>query len=284
MSKLKTRFAPSPTGNLHIGHAYSAWTVYDWAKQNNADFILRIEDTDTTRCRPEYTDDILSDMEWLGIEYNELTKQSDRTEIYREYINKLNEMDLLYPCFSTRNEIESTPNIQMGFDGYIYPQIWRGKPQNEIEQKIQSGEDYALRLKVDEAVKHLNQDYFTDTIKGKINIQPEKCGDVVIKRKEIATSYHLSVVIDDYLQGITNIIRGTELLYQTNIHHILQSVFKFNHPIYTHHNLITDDQTGEKLSKSKLGEKDKPYTIKYIRENNIYSPEQLKQILLDLSH
>ena len=280
MSKLKTRFAPSPTGNLHIGHAYSAWVAYDWAVDNNADFILRIEDIDTTRCKPEYTDDILADMEWLGIEWGELTKQSERTEIYSQYINKLNQLDLLYPCFATRNEIESTPNIQMGFDGYIYPQIWRDKPQNEIQQQ---GEDYALRLKIDEAGKYVKQDYFTDTIKGKINIEPEKCGDVVIKRKEIATSYHLSVAIDDYLQGITNIIRGAELLYQTNIHHILQSVFEFNHPIYTHHNLIIHDQTGEKLSKSQLGEKDKLYTIKYIRQNNIYTPEQLKQILLDLS-
>ena len=280
MNKLKTRFAPSPTGNLHIGHAYSALLIKQWAIDNNADFILRIEDIDTTRCKDQYTNDILADMEWLGIKWDELSKQSERTEIYSQYIDKLNQLDLLYPCFATRNEIESTPNIQMGFDGYIYPGIWRDKPDNEIQQQ---GEDYALRLKIDEAVKHLKQDYFTDTIKGQIKIQPEKCGDVVIKRKEIATSYHLSVVIDDYHQGITNIIRGEELLYQTNIHHILQSVFEFNHPIYTHHNLIIHDQTNQKLSKSKLGKNDKPYTIKYIRENNIYTPEQLKQILLDLS-
>ena len=283
MSKLKTRFAPSPTGNLHIGHAYSALLINQWATHNNAEVILRIEDIDTTRCRPAYTDDIIADMDWLGIEYNEISKQSDRTEIYAEHIDKLNKMDLLYPCFATRNEIESTPNIQMGFDGFIYPQIWRNKSQSEIEQRIQSYEDYALRLKIDEAIKYIKQNYFTDTTKAQVNIEPEKCGDVVIKRKEIATSYHLSVVIDDYQQGITNIIRGNDLFYQTHIHHILQSVFEFNHPTYTHHDLINSQQTGEKLSKSNLSEKDKLYTIKYIRENNIYTPEQLKQILLDLS-
>ncbi|MGB1361108.1 MAG: tRNA glutamyl-Q(34) synthetase GluQRS [Alphaproteobacteria bacterium] len=282
MTKLKTRFAPSPTGNLHIGHAYSALMAYDWAKDNNADFILRIEDIDQTRCNQQYVDDILADMEWLGIEYGEVIKQSERFDIYNDYIEKLKDNDLLYPCFATRKEIESVPNIKQGFDGLIYPNIWRDKSDAEINQQLESGIDYSLRLKIDKAMDFVKQDYFVDTIKGNVKLQPEQCGDVVIKRKETPTSYHLSVVVDDYLQGITNIIRGEDIFYQTHIHHILQSVFGFNNPTYTHHAVINNENTNEKLSKSTLTDKDKFYTIKYIRENSVYTPEQLKQILLDL--
>ena len=133
----KTRFAPSPTGYLHLGHALSAYTVYKWAVDNNAEFILRIEDIDTNRCRAEYVDAIYQDLEWLGIEWTgEVIHQSQRFDIYNDYINILNDKGLLYPCFASRTDIENTPDLQQGVDGYIYPNIWRDKhEQNKSNNK-----------------------------------------------------------------------------------------------------------------------------------------------------
>ena len=269
---LKTRFAPSPTGYLHLGHVLSAYTAWAWAKANNAQFILRIEDIDTTRCKDIYTDAIMRDLEWLGLDWQgEVIKQSERFELYKGAITTLQNKGLVYPCFTTRKEISNHPHT-IGGDGIIYPGIWRNASQQQIDAQMAVNTPYCQRLKIDSAYSACQTHSFIDSAQGTIIVDASICGDVVICRKDVPTSYHISVCLDDNAQGITHIIRGKDLFEQTHIHRILQGNLGYSAPLYTHHDLITDDR-GKKFSKS-----DKSLTIKDLRECG-HSPEDVLRMV-----
>lgn len=274
---LTTRFAPSPTGKLHLGHAYSAWIAYQRAREAGGRFLLRIEDIDTTRCRPEYEDGILRDLEWLGLEWDgEVLRQSDRFDVYHEFIHVLEEGNLLYPCFCTRKdiqrEIESAQSAPHGPphgpDGPLYPGICKNLDWREAKQRIDSGEPHALRLHMDRAEMMTGPLDFTDELSGQIDVNGSMCGDIVLARKETPASYHLSCTVDDALQHVTLVTRGEELLGSTHIHRMLQALFGLPTPKYHHHKLI-ENTDGKRLTK-----RDKALSIESLRQSG-QTPEQV---------
>ncbi|MDQ6967965.1 MAG: tRNA glutamyl-Q(34) synthetase GluQRS, partial [Mariprofundaceae bacterium] len=271
----RTRFAPSPTGLMHVGNAFSALQCQQWSEKNNADFILRIEDIDFTRCRPEYTQSIIEDLKWLGIHWHgEIRQQSEHLQCYQEALVQLQERGLIYPCFCTRKHIQQemkfislAPHAEDMHDPY--PGICRNIPTTEQQKRMQS-EVFAWRLNVSKASKTLHKPiYWLDEQGIKHHVQPEILGDMVIARKDIGISYHLAVVIDDALQGITQVIRGKDLRSSTAIHSLLQALLKLPSPIYQHHDLILDAQ-GKRLAK-----RNQSTTLKSLREASI-SPQTLR--------
>ncbi len=248
-----TRFAPSPTGLLHLGHAFSALTCWRNAERAGGECLLRIEDIDPGRCRPDYETQIYEDLAWLGLDWpRPVRRQSEHLSDYRAALDRLRAMDLLYPCFATRSEIaaaqaERTPRI--GPDGPIYPGLHRGMSQAEIEDRIGRGEPYALRLKMDEAVRIAGPLTWHDDIAGEIAADPAQFGDVVLARKDIETSYHLAVVVDDALQEVERVTRGTDLFMATHIHRLLQALLDLPTPRWHHHGLVLDPATGERMAK-----------------------------------
>lgn len=260
-----TRFAPSPSGLLHLGHAYSALLAARSAEQNHGLFLLRIEDIDVTRCRPEFEQAIYQDLAWLDLDWEEpVRRQSDHFADYKSAIRTLDEQGLLYPCFCTRKdiqiEIQKSANAPHGPDGVLYPGICRYLGAQEKTQKINAGAPYALRLDVNKAVQTLGQP-LTFREKGKVtSAQPEILGDAVIARKDIMTSYHLSVVVDDHLQSVTHVIRGQDLCHTTHIHRLLQASLGLKAPKYHHHGLLAGAD-GKRFAK-----RNKSITLKSLRE------------------
>ncbi len=248
-----TRFAPSPTGLLHLGHAFSALTCWRIAERAGGDCLLRIEDIDPGRCRPEFERQIYEDLAWLGLDWPQpVRRQSEHLADYRAALDRLQAMDLLYPCFATRSEIAAAnaarkPHI--GPDGPIYPGLHRGMSRTEIADRIGRGEPYALRLKMDEAARIAGALRWHDDIAGEIAAAPAQFGDVVLARKDIATSYHLAVVVDDALQEIELVTRGTDLFMATHIHRLLQALLGLPTPRWHHHGLVLDPATGERMAK-----------------------------------
>ena len=262
------RFAPSPTGLLHLGHAFSALTAFEAARKAGGQFLVRIEDIDTTRSRSEFEDAIFEDLAWLGIEWETpVLRQSDRFDAYRAALDDLTARGLVYPCFCTRKEINaalSAPHhdgSDMGPDGPAYPGTCRALA---VDSGRMAQNSYALRLNIRKAiasvggagiVKKLS---FKELGKGpngeskKINLNPnyliESCGDIVLARKETPASYHLSVILDDALQQITHVTRGHDLFAATSIHRLLQALLGRPTPLYRHHRLITDE-AGKRLAK-----------------------------------
>ncbi len=282
-AKIITRFAPSPSGHLHLGHAYSAKLNYDFARKNGGMFILRIEDIDHLRCKLEYEKSIFEDLHWLGLSWPEpVRRQSEHFDDYQQALSKLREMNLLYPCFCTRKDIKKeieessrAPHMppKMGPEGIIYPGICKKLTQKQIRQKIDDGVPHALRLDMDQALSMIkNPLYWTDLKTGKQKADPALLGDVVLARKDFPTSYHLSVVVDDHLQNITNIIRGQDLYYASHFHRLLQHLLGLKTPIYDHHPLLTT-KDGNRLAK-----RDKSITIKSIRENGV-KPDDLDALI-----
>ena len=253
-----TRFAPSPTGPLHKGHAYSALLAYNYAKEYDGLFILRFEDIDTMRCRPEYNDAIFEDLKWLGLEWPEPVRiQSCHFEYYKHSLDALMAMGLIYPCFCTRKEIreeiERSPKAPHGPEGAPYPGTCKHRTPFERSDKIKAGANYAWRLDMQKAIDHLKahlkwpltwQDI--DGIEHMAN--PSSLGDIVLARKDTPTSYHLSVTVDDALQGITHVIRGDDLLHTTPIHVLLQALLDLPTPIYYHHKLLLNE-SGKRYAK-----------------------------------
>ena len=245
-----TRFAPSPTGPLHLGHAYSAMLAHDMARDAGGVFLLRIEDIDRTRARPEWEAQIIDDLTWLGLTWpTPILRQSDRLPLYRDALSHLWDRGLLYPCTCNRRDIlaaASAPQegAPMGPDGVIYPGTCRHRPRTGPLPT-----DTALRLDMDLAARgpmawRDNGSPTTatrDTFVGAI-------GDVVLARRDMGTSYHLSVVIDDAAQGITHVTRGEDLAEATPIHVLLQHLLDLPTPIYHHHRLIRDE-AGKRLAK-----------------------------------
>ena len=258
------RFAPSPNGYLHLGHAYSALLNLDLARATGGRLLLRIEDIDRTRCRPEFEAAIYEDLAWLGIEWEEpVRRQSEHFGEYRAALDRLRAMRLTFPSFESRAELahlvadrESHALEPRDPDGVpLYPGTARLMSEDEREGRIASGAPYAIRLDMTAAQDWAGSLRWSETgtgpcgETGEIAAAPEAWGDVVVGRKDAPTSYHLSVVVDDALQGVTNVVRGQDLFWSTSVHRLLQALLGYAAPLYYHHRLILDAD-GRKLSKS----------------------------------
>jgi len=268
-----TRFAPSPTGLLHLGHVYAAGFAYQAAKAADGEFLVRLEDIDTTRVRPEYETAIFEDLEWLGMDWQHpVRKQSEHFDDYRSALARLEAMDLLYPCFCTRKEIQAeiagAGQAPQGPDGPLYPGICRSKSKAEQEERIAAGQPYALRLDVAKARALAGSALqWTDHTHGEHEAKPEIFGDVVLARKETPTSYHLAVVVDDALQGVTLVTRGEDLLPATHLHRLLQALLGLPVPEWQHHRLIMDEH-GKRLAK-----RDQARSLRSLREAGMSAAE-----------
>jgi glutamyl-Q tRNA(Asp) synthetase len=256
------RFAPSPNGELHLGHALSALVGWDAAQSAGGDFLLRIEDIDIGRSRPEYVAGIFADLRWLGLTWAEpVLFQSTRFAAYADAARRLEAMGLLYPCFATRAEIEAaaTGGATDPDGALLYPGLWKGRSADEILRRKTAGEPFALRIDVDKALAaahaRLAGRALTFTERGEdgharmVAVDPALWGDAVIVRKDVPTSYHLAVVVDDAWQGVSHVTRGRDLFAATHLHRLLQVLLDLPEPLYQHHRLITDAQ-GRKLAKS----------------------------------
>jgi len=248
-----TRFAPSPTGRLHLGHAYSALFAEAAARQPNGRFLLRIEDIDPARCRPEFEQGILEDLAWLGLQWETpVRRQSDHLGDYRAALERLESAGLLYPCFCSRKEIQAEIARAVvaphGPEGPLYPGTCRALSASERKSRISLGRPYALRLDVAAGLARTGPLTWQDLDRGVILAEPRLLGDVVLGRRDAPASYHLAVSLDDDLQGVNLVTRGEDLLAATHIHRLLQSLLDLATPAYRHHRLLTDDK-GERLAK-----------------------------------
>ena len=245
-----TRFAPSPTGRLHLGHAYAALFAERAAREAGGRFLLRIEDIDPTRCRPEFEVGIDEDLAWLGLDWEKpVRRQSEHQADYAAALARLQDMALLYPCFCTRAEIRAeiahAGAAPHGMEP-VYPGTCRGL--SAARRRANEGRAYALRLDIHRALARTGKLTWHDRGCGDIQATPEALGDVVLARKETPTSYHLAVTVDDHLQGVTLVTRGRDLFAATHIHRLLQALLDLATPDYHHHALIAD-ATGERLAK-----------------------------------
>ena len=283
MADFITRFAPSPTGYLHLGHAFSALTAFNAAKEHSGRFLLRIEDIDLGRCKKEFEQAIYEDLEWLGLEWEEpVRRQSDHFDEYSAALEKLQSQSLVYRCFKTRKEIADeiarAPHLSPeGPEGVPYV----GAPLAALEERslLAEGKPYAWRLSIERARQTLDDAYerlafVEQTAEGErtVKAKPDIFGDVVIARKDFGTSYHLSSVYDDALQGITHVIRGTDLFHAAHLHVLLQKLLNLPTPIYWHHRLITDE------SGNRLAKRDRSATLRALREKGATPQEIRKQL------
>lgn len=256
------RFAPSPNGALHLGHALSAIVSYELAQKMGGRFLLRIENIDLERCRPGLEARMLDDLAWLGLSWEQpVRRQSEHFATYADALARLDGMGLLYPCFATRREIAARAvEGRNDPDGApLYPGLHKGLCSNEVAARKDAGEPYALRLDMEKAIaaaRALSPAPLTfnemDPVNGDVKTipaAPERWGDAVIARKDAPTSYHLAVVTDDALQGVTHVTRGQDLFAATGIHRLLQVLLEAPEPLYHHHALVCDE-AGRKLSKS----------------------------------
>ncbi|MGJ8535620.1 MAG: tRNA glutamyl-Q(34) synthetase GluQRS [Parasphingopyxis sp.] len=249
---LTTRFAPSPTGLLHLGHGYSALKAFDLAHRTAGRFLLRFEDIDTGRIREEYYAAIEADLRWLGIAWDETPlRQSSRFPAYRAALDRLKDRELVYPCFCTRKdiaaEIAASASAPHGPDGALYPGSCRSMAQAERVRRVAT-QPHAWRIDMVRAAALAGPLFWMDAEAGRIEAKPEIHGDVVLARKDVPTSYHLAVTVDDAAQGITDIVRGKDLFAATHVHRLLQHLLGLPVPRYHHHELVADKQ-GKRLAK-----------------------------------
>ena len=273
LDALTTRFAPSPTGLLHLGHAYAALIAYDLAKVKGGRFLLRIEDIDAGRCRREFENAIFEDLVWLGLEWETpVRRQSEHLDLYREKLEALKARGVVYPCFCTRKEIAEEiarmGSAPQGPEGAPYPGTCRRLSADEREARIASGEPHTLRLWVEAAAAALDPHRpltFTETGRGsrgehgQVPADLFLFGDIVLGRKDVGVSYHLAVTVDDHFQGVTMVTRGEDLFPATHVQRLLQELLGFSSPRYYHHPLIRHE-SGRKLAK-----RDKDETLKALR-------------------
>jgi glutamyl-Q tRNA(Asp) synthetase len=269
-----TRFAPSPTGYLHRGHAYSALIAFAAASAAGGRFVLRIEDIDATRCRPQFEVAILEDLAWLGLEWETpVRRQSEHLEDYQAALSRLEADGLLYRCFRTRREVAeamaSAPHGAM--------EVFRGGPLPEEEEvrRLAAGEPFAWRLSLDAAAERLggfSALSFQEDGEGAVAARPELGGDVVLARKDVGVAYHLAVVVDDALQGISHVIRGRDLFEATHVQRLLQALLELPVPAYRHHPLLTGPD-GKRYAK-----RDHAETLRSLRERGM-TPAQLREEL-----
>jgi len=245
---IHTRFAPSPTGRLHLGHAFSAIRAHDFARAAGGRFSLRIEDIDGTRSRPEHVDAILRDLEWLGLGWDgPVTFQSQRLDLYQAALDRLRGMGLLYPCFCTRADIAASLSAPHGPEGGRYPGTCRGLEAPDLSRP------HSWRLDVEKAPapslsRRERELYWHDAFAGTIRADPLSHGDVILARKDAPASYHLAVTVDDAAQAITHVVRGKDLFEATHIHRLLQTLLGLPTPEYRHHDLLLGPD-GQRLAK-----------------------------------
>lgn len=269
-----TRFAPSPTGYLHKGHALSALTAFTAACEAHGRFLLRIEDIDVTRCRPAFEAAMLEDLAWLGLTWETpIRRQSDHLPDYQAALARLEARGVLYRCFRTRREVAqamaSAPHGPM--------EVFRGQalPADEEARRLAAGEPFAWRLSLDAAARALGGFAglsFIEVDQGVVAARPELGGDVVLARKDVGVAYHLAVVTDDALQGVTHVIRGHDLFEATHVQRLLQALLDLPTPRYRHHPLLTDAE-GRRLAK-----RDGAQTLRSLREQGM-SPADLRREL-----
>lgn len=261
-----TRFAPSPTGYLHLGHAYSALIAEAAAREAAGTFILRIEDIDGTRCRPDFVAGIEEDLAWLGLDWpRPVRRQSQHMDDYRAALDRLAALGVVYPCFCTRQqiaaEIAASGHAPHGPDGPVYPGTCRHLDRDRAAARIVGGEPHAFRLDVAAALARIGGELtWTDEAAGVQRAEPEAFGDVVLARKETPASYHLAVTVDDALQGVTLVTRGVDLFPATHVHRLLQALLDLPVPRYRHHRLLTDD-SGRRYAK-----RDRSLTLRALRD------------------
>jgi glutamyl-Q tRNA(Asp) synthetase len=246
-----TRFAPSPTGPLHLGHAFSALLAHRFARERGGEFLLRIEDIDPTRARPEHVDGIPEDLAWLGLDWDgEILFQSARLDLYAGALQRLKAADLLYPCFCTRadirREIAASASAPHGPDGPLYPGTCRALLREDRERRL-TGEPHAWRLDVGKASRAAGPIYWRDG-DTEVQAEPTAFGDVVLARKDAPVSYHLAVTVDDAAQAVTDIVRGRDLYAATDVHRLLQALLGLPTPHYHHHVLLRGND-GMRLAK-----------------------------------
>lgn len=248
-----TRFAPSPTGPLHLGHAFAACVAHHLARSRGGRFLIRFEDIDHTRVRPGFYDPILDDLRWLGLEWDEPPlRQSSRLAAHARALTQLQSRGAVYPCFCTRREVEaeilSIANAPHGPEGPLYPGTCRALSPAEREQRAAAGMPHCWRLDAFAAARITGPLTFHDERHGLTRVDPAVLGDVILARKDLGTSYHLAVVLDDAFQNVTLVTRGEDLLPSTHVHRLLQSLLDLPEPRYHHHALIVDD-AGRRLAK-----------------------------------
>jgi len=275
-----TRFAPSPTGYLHRGHAFSALTAFEAAGAADGRFILRIEDIDRTRCRPEFEAAIHEDLAWLGLDWERpVRRQSDHMADYGAALRDLSERGLTYRCFRTRREvaeaIESAPHGAM--------EAFRGAPlpSDEEARRVEAGEPYAWRLSLDAAERTLGGFETLSFVEagegpggehGLIAARPSLGGDVVLARKDVGVAYHLAVVVDDALQGITHVIRGQDLFEAAHVQRLLQALLALPTPVYRHHRLLAGPD-GKRFAK-----RDRAQTLRELRASGMTAAELRREL------
>jgi glutamyl-Q tRNA(Asp) synthetase len=275
-----TRFAPSPTGKLHLGHAYSALYSEKIARENNGKFIVRIEDIDKTRCKQQYVDCILDDLNWLRVKWcDEVLIQSTRIEQYQLASKKLLSLGMLYPCFCTRKEIASNSDVANrklhNENNSLYPGTCRNLSDEEVSEKIRKRIPYSLRLNSAKAKQKVGKVYWSDHLSGLHEVDYDVMGDVVIVRKDIGTSYHLAVTVDDDFQGVNLVTRGLDLFESTHVHRVLQSLLDLDIPEWSHHELIRDS-AGKRYSKS-----DQSLSLEKLRESGVSAKDIRKDLGFD---
>lgn len=253
---LVTRFAPSPTGRLHIGHGWSALQAHDLARESGGRFLLRIEDTDITRCREDYTQGIYEDLHWLGLSWDGLMIQSERLPAYDAALEALKAQGLAYPCFCTRGdiarEVAASLHAPHGADGPLYPGTCRRLGADERAQRIAAGQAHSWRLDMGAALAHTGALVWHDATAGAVPVDPDALGDLILKGKDRPASYHLAVVVDDAEQGVTAVVRGLDVFASTHAHRTLQALLGLPSPFYRHHRLVVDAQ-GKRLAKRAAG-------------------------------
>lgn len=285
MSTVVTRFAPSPNGLLHAGHALSAVIASETARRAGGRFLLRIEDVDVTRARPEFVSAIFEDLAWLGLKWEEpVLVQSQHFPDYLAAADKLIDQGLLYPCFATRAEIAAAAEAGRNDpDGApLYPGLWRNASKEAVAERLAKGETPALRLDMESAIKLANAkrkgaplsfvEIEGDRVAREVPAEAERWGDCVIVRKEFPASYHLAVVVDDARQGVTHVTRGEDLFPSTGLQRLLQVLLDLEAPVYAHHRLIRWSD-GRKLSKN-MGD----MGLRALREEGATAQDVLKVI------
>ena len=272
LQSVVTRFAPSPTGELHLGSAYSAWTGWHRAREAGGTFLVRIEDIDIRRCKREYETAILADLKWLGFNWDgDVRRQSDHFAEYGKVLDHLDRRGLIYPCFCSRADIErevaASANAPHGPDGPLYPGTCRHLSVQERRDRLLAGREHCLRLDSARAATEAGPCHFVDEGLGRVEGQPLLLGDFVIARKDTPTSYHLAVTVDDHLQGVTLVTRGVDVLPSTHVHVLLQKLLGYATPRYAHHALLTDP-AGRRFAK-----RDRDMTIRAMREGGMTPAE-----------
>jgi glutamyl-Q tRNA(Asp) synthetase len=271
-----TRFAPSPTGHLHLGHAHSALVGWQAARRAGGRFLLRIEDIDQMRCRPEFTAAILEDLAWLGLDWDGPVRvQSEHLADYRAALDQLTRQGVTYPCFCTRADIQAemarADAAPHGPDGPLYPGTCRALAEAERAARMAAGVPFALRLDAGRAGMLAGPVFWHDEVAGRVTAEAVSHGDVVLARKDAPTTYHLAVTVDDALQGVTLVTRGEDLFAATHVHRLLQALLDLPTPRYRHHALITD-AGGRRLAK-----RDRAQTLRALRDSGC-SPAEARAL------